>query len=147
VHKDVRTDLLAVAVSVETGISVVFWGVYAYNPQLLFVSEGSRLKGHTINPIVDICLHLFPAIGLLLEFFLHIRYPMHRYRRHQRLISLFCLGYCMWVTFLRWKNGAWVYPVIELLPPRLVPVVFLLGTFLANAIFSQRTPHCFMLMS
>jgi hypothetical protein len=132
-----RIDLLSIVMSIECAISLAFWSVYAYDPQLLFVTEGSRLQGAYLNPIIDACLHLFPAIGLLLEFFLHIDYPHEDFRRHQRLITGACTGYTTWLLFLRWVNGNWVYPVLSIFPVWFLFILFPFNIYMVLSIFSK----------
>ena len=132
-----RIDFLVIIMSIECAISLAFWSVYLYDPQLLFVTEGSKLRGAYLNPIVDACLHLFPAVGLLLEFFLHIDYPHGDFGRHQRLIAMACVGYTSWLLFLRWVNGSWVYPVFSIFPIWFLFILFPLNVFLVLSVFSK----------
>lgn len=132
-----RHDLLAIVLSIECSISLAFWSVYLYDPKLLFVTEGSKMRGAYLNPLIDACLHLFPSIFLLIEFFLHINYPLVDFHRHQRLVGGSCLGYTCWLIFLRYMNGAWVYPIFGLFPIYALFIIFPLNIFLTVYIFSK----------
>ena len=88
-------------------ISVLYWGMIFLDPQLL-IPQGVP----PIPMIVDLCLHLFPALFLWIDF-LVFNVEFERSTNHVINIYLFSVAYYLWTLYCFSRNEYYAYPFLD----------------------------------
>lgn len=100
-------DLLVLSTTVETVVTVYYWGLYHYNRDLLYPKNIDQ-----IPLLVDILLHFLPAVALWMELLTTIK--LHRVsKKHIYIITLFAISYMFWTEYCFLRNGYYVYPFMS----------------------------------
>ena len=100
---DLKNALAVLATPLEVVISLLYWGISAVDPELLFVGE------LTLPLTADVGFHLAPAVFLTLDLvLLSPPWTVPAYGV-MSLSTVFAFGYWYWVELCFSKNGWCVY--------------------------------------
>ncbi|GJN77887.1 hypothetical protein PLIIFM63780_001380 [Purpureocillium lilacinum] len=106
---DLKNALAVLATPLEVVISLLYWGISAVDPELLFVGE------LTLPLTADVGFHLAPAVFLTLDLvLLSPPWTVPAYGV-MSLSTVFAFGYWYWVELCFSKNGWYPYPLFGLL--------------------------------
>jgi len=94
-----------VSVPVEGLISVLYWGLRAYDPALLVPPD----PRYQIPLPLDLSLHAVPALILWIDF-LFLSPPFSKKSRPWFLSILLTAGYTSWMEYCAQRNGNFPYP-------------------------------------
>ncbi|UNI14785.1 hypothetical protein JDV02_001381 [Purpureocillium takamizusanense] len=106
---DVKNALAVLATPLEAVISLLYWGISAFNPELLFVGDLA------VPLTADVGFHIAPAVFLTLDLVLLSppwTVPVYGV---MSLSTVFAFGYWYWVELCFSKNGWYPYPLFGLL--------------------------------
>ncbi|XP_048354151.1 androgen-induced gene 1 protein-like isoform X1 [Sphaerodactylus townsendi] len=98
-------------------VAVVFWGLYAYDRELVYPRELDE-----VNPIwLNHSMHT----TILPLLFIELVICPHKYVHNANGIlglSVFTVTYLCWISWVHYMSGIWAYPVLEVLsmPGKLV---------------------------
>ncbi|KAB7505025.1 Androgen-dependent TFPI-regulating protein [Armadillidium nasatum] len=102
--KKTRDFLFATLVfSVGVFVSVMFWSLWAINRELIFPKIFDRFFPSWLNHNI----HTVPLLGVLMESWI----TFHNFptRRQGYITIAFAIG----ISFLAFKTGVWVYPILQ----------------------------------
>lgn len=120
--KDILFSALAFPLSMFVGLS--FWGIYAVDRELILPRSFDPYFPTWLNHIMHTNILFFILVELIITFRM---YP----RRNQGLaiLSAFMLAYMVWVHYIYFRTGGWVYPILAVLnwPLRITFYIFSLG--------------------
>ncbi|KAH9386574.1 uncharacterized protein NEMAJ01_1470 [Nematocida major] len=107
--RSAHIDLLALTVTVECFIPAIFWGLWWIDESTVVV-KSSYVGEDTISLFFNLCMHGFPTVFLLVEFFEGVFLSR---RVHYIIISGFFAFYIAVMVLFYNKTGTWPYGVIE----------------------------------
>lgn len=87
-------------------ISVMYWSLMFMDPKFLIPEDIPR-----IPIILDMTLHLFPAVFLWIDF-LVFEVQFKRSNSHVKVIYGFAVFYYVWSWYCFSQNGYWAYPFL-----------------------------------
>ncbi|KAK7075068.1 hypothetical protein SK128_007574 [Halocaridina rubra] len=96
-----------VVFSCGTFVTLSFWGIYNVDRNLIFPPIFDSWFPHWLNHNV----HTTPLIGVLIELYLN-PHNFPRRRTGLSVVGVFCLIYLVWVCFIAYQSGHWVYPIL-----------------------------------
>ncbi|KDN40424.1 hypothetical protein K437DRAFT_258649 [Tilletiaria anomala UBC 951] len=110
-----------VAMPVETLVSILFWSIFTYDPNLLVPpierydpqSPGLAIKVPVKIPIeIDLALHAAPSLFLLVDY-LVFSPPFFKSMKPAAVSTTLTIAYCVWVERCAFKNGHFPYPLLD----------------------------------
>lgn len=120
--KDIMFSSLAFPLSMFVGLS--FWGIYAVDRELILPKSFDPYFPTWLNHVMHTNILFFILAELIVTFRM---YP----RRNEGLaiLSAFMLAYMVWVHYIYFHTGGWVYPILAVLnwPLRITFYIFSLG--------------------
>ncbi|KAK9898777.1 hypothetical protein P389DRAFT_193797 [Cystobasidium minutum MCA 4210] len=108
----VKNSLGIVSVPLEGLISVLYWGLRAYDPKLLVPPD----PRYQIPLVMDLSLHALPALLLWIDF-LFLSPPFSAASSPILLSSLLTTGYACWMEHCARINGNFPYPFLGDMQP------------------------------
>ncbi|XP_054836433.1 androgen-induced gene 1 protein-like [Eublepharis macularius] len=98
-------------------VAFVFWGLYAYDRELVYPRELDDINPTWLNHSMHTTI-----LPLL---FIELAVCPHKYQHKTREIlglTIFTVSYLCWITWVHYVSGVWAYPVLEVLgiPGKLV---------------------------
>jgi len=93
-------------------VSVAFWGIYAYEAELMW----PQVIRDIFPPWANHMMHTAPIVGQAIEMMM----TRHEYPDRTRGVmttAAVSLTYLAWVCYIAKVGGFWVYPVLQVLPP------------------------------
>ncbi|CAG4952003.1 unnamed protein product [Colias eurytheme] len=127
--KDTVFSSLAFPLSMFVGIT--FWGIYAVDRELILPKVMDAYFPFWLNHVMHSNIVIFIVIELVTSFRM---YPNRKIGLS--ILSIFMLGYAIWIHIIFFKTGSWVYPVLSVMswPVRIMFYIFGLG--FASALYS-----------
>ena len=111
-------------------IVFTFWGIYAYDRQLVYPEAFDKVVPQWLNHFWHTTVGVFVLFEILLVF--------HRFPR-SGLAASFCfiynVAYIAWIGWIYGQTKFWVYPIIAVLPPPLLVLFFASCMFFSFGIF------------
>ncbi|KAI5185072.1 hypothetical protein NEHOM01_0577 [Nematocida homosporus] len=101
-------DLLAITVTVESFIPLIFWILWSIDAGSV-VTRDNYIGEDTISMFFNLCMHGIPSVFLLVEFFLGEFVPA---RSHYLELGCFFLIYLGIMQGVYWATGRWPYQVV-----------------------------------
>ncbi|KEI38834.1 uncharacterized protein L969DRAFT_50428 [Mixia osmundae IAM 14324] len=102
----------AVAVPLETLISILYWGIKTAKPELMI----PPIEALVLPIKLDLALHLMPVVLLWFDF-LVFQPPFNKSLRPDYIAGLGLLAYCTHIEIAAVKNGRLPYPFLRLEAP------------------------------
>ncbi|XP_047521547.1 androgen-induced gene 1 protein-like [Pieris napi] len=120
--KDAIFSALAFPLSMFVGIT--FWGIYAVDRELILPRAIDAYFPLWLNHVMHSNIVVFVLIELVSTFRM---YPKRKVGLS--ILTLFMLGYAIWIHTIYFKTGSWVYPVLSVInwPVRVLFYIFSLG--------------------
>jgi len=113
--KFVKTrDVMFASAAFPIGIfvAVIFWGLYFVDRKLIFPKELDAF----FPAILNHCMHS-TVVPLQLGQMLLVRHRYPTRRTGAALTAILCLAYLVWINYIYYATGHWVYPVFRVLSP------------------------------
>lgn len=103
----------SLAFPLGTFVTSIFWTIYAYDRELILPSSMDEWFPTWLNHV----MHTLPLVAAVGE---QVLVPHTHQRGYKRLMPMFgvYLLYLLWLVFIRYKAGFWVYPVFDALDNR-----------------------------
>lgn len=105
-------DNMHACIAFPVGMFVVatFWALYAIDRELVFPKALDRLVPFWLNHMLHTAVFPFLMID---KYLVHHQYPV----RHKGIPGSFGLAliYLVWILFIAYYEGFWVYPVLQVL--------------------------------
>lgn len=120
--KDILFTSLAFPLSLFVGIT--FWGIYAVDRELILPKALDAYFPTWLNHV----MHSNIVISIIIELASSFRmYPSRK--MGLSILSTFMLCYVVWIHFIYFKTGSWVYPILSVInwPLRVIFYLFSLG--------------------
>ncbi|KAK5973131.1 Androgen-induced protein, partial [Trichostrongylus colubriformis] len=103
---------------------LLFWGLYAVDPELVMPEWVARLIPRWLNHVT----HTLPVPYIVLELFLFVREsPTHKYSASMAVLHVAI--YFAIIFIVRFVDGYWLYPLLELFTVQLY-----IGTFFVSVL-------------
>ncbi|KAL9925276.1 androgen-induced gene 1 protein isoform X2 [Glossina fuscipes] len=118
--------MAAFAFPLALNVGITFWSIYAIDRELILPKALDAVFPSWLNHI----MHTNIAVFMILEMFTSFRaYPTRG--DGMAGLSIFLLGYLIWLHVVKYYSGLWVYPFLEVLslPQRLL---FFIGSLAIN---------------
>jgi len=123
-------------------VGVMFWSLWAIDRELIFPKALDQVFSLTLNH----CMHT-TVIPLQIGQLLLVKHAFPSRSIGFTITAFLCLGYILWVQFINYMTGHWVYPVLKVLTLEqrigffilcagLGGCLYLIGDFLNNTIWS-----------
>ncbi|KAJ2945643.1 hypothetical protein O0L34_g470 [Tuta absoluta] len=127
--KDALFSCLAFPLSMFVGLT--FWGLYSVDRELILPKSMDPFFPVWLNHVMHTNIMVFILIDLISSFRM---YPSKR--QGLATLSIFMVMYLVWVHYIYFETGAWVYPVLKVMnwPLRVVFYIFCLG--LVSSLYS-----------
>ncbi|CAG8578696.1 7707_t:CDS:2, partial [Acaulospora morrowiae] len=97
-----KTGFMVVTTPLEGLISIMYWGLIAYDEKLLLAPGKSRLP-----ILVDVGFHLIPTICLWIDFLFFTK-EFRKSHSHIFYILCFAFSYSVWIQIGFYVYGMWV---------------------------------------
>ncbi|XP_068250963.1 androgen-induced gene 1 protein-like [Palaemon carinicauda] len=111
-------------------VTVSFWGLYLFDRNLIFPPIFDSWFPVWLNHNV----HTTPLVGVLIELYLN-PHSFPRRRTGFSAVALFYLTYLVWVCYIAYASGHWVYPILAYLPVGGRVAFILLMSVLASSFY------------
>ncbi|XP_023942762.2 androgen-induced gene 1 protein [Bicyclus anynana] len=120
--KDVLFSALAFPLAMFVGVT--FWGIYAVDRELILPKMMDAYFPTWLNHVMHSNIVVFTIIELATSFRM---YPKRKFGLS--ILATFMLFYVVWVHFIYFKTGSWVYPILSVFnwPMRVFFYLFSLG--------------------
>ncbi|XP_072944860.1 androgen-induced gene 1 protein-like [Epargyreus clarus] len=120
--KDILFTALAFPLAMFVGIT--FWGIYAVDRELILPKMMDEYFPLWLNHVMHSNIVLFTFMELVTSFRM---YPQRKVGLS--ILGTFMLSYVVWVHYIYFRTGSWVYPILTVLnwPLRVVFYLFSLG--------------------
>ncbi|XP_014371278.2 androgen-induced gene 1 protein [Papilio machaon] len=117
--KDTMFSTLAFPMALFVGVT--FWGIYAVNRELILPRAMDPFFPIWLNHVMHSNIVLFTLIELATSFRM---YPSKK--KGLTILCTFMLSYAVWVHYIYFRTGSWVYPILNALnwPLRIAFYVF-----------------------
>jgi len=119
-------DLLFASAAFPIGmfVGVMFWSLWAIDRELIFPKVLDQVFSLTLNH----CMHT-TVIPLQVGQLLLVKHGFPSRSLGFSITALLCLGYILWVQYINFMTGHWVYPVLKVLSleQRIVFFIFSAG--------------------
>lgn len=123
-------------------VAISFWAIYAVDRELILPKAMESFFPSWLNHVMHTNILIFVFLELILSF---RQYPIRK--SGVTGLTLFMIGYLIWIHIIKYMSGRWVYPILEVLnlPMRIVFLVFngafgvsfyFVGEFLNNKIWA-----------
>ncbi|KAF7685484.1 hypothetical protein CDIK_3767 [Cucumispora dikerogammari] len=108
---DSISHIIAVTLSINIFITVVYWPIYLYKPEYLYYAYARNNPNYGLN----IVMHIFPlVVCVILYYHANInRTYNNKYTIRLALISIIYITYIMILHYSKFKNRKYAYPVFE----------------------------------
>ncbi|XP_042239645.1 androgen-dependent TFPI-regulating protein-like isoform X2 [Homarus americanus] len=100
-----------VVFAIGSFVSISFWGLYNINRDLIFPVVFDSWFPNWLNHNV----HTTPLVGVLTELYL-VPHTFPKRKTGLTVVTCLCLLYLIWVCFIAYQSGHWVYPILAALP-------------------------------
>ncbi|XP_067324314.1 androgen-induced gene 1 protein-like [Anolis sagrei] len=110
-------------------VAVAFWGLYAYDRELVYPKELDDINPSWLNHSMHTTI-----LPLL---FIELYICPHKYPSRIKGIfglAFFAVTYLVWILWVHYKSGIWAYPVLGVLSPGGM-VIFFFVTFVIMVTF------------
>lgn len=120
--KDILFSSLAFPLALFVGIT--FWGIYAVDRELIL----PRMMDPFFPTWLNHVMHSNIVICIIIELVTSFRMYSTR-KMGLSILSIFMLCYVVWIHFIYFKTGSWVYPILSVInwPLRIFFYLFSLG--------------------
>lgn len=114
--------LLPIALVLETVVTSVYWPLKIFFTELIYQKNPNYTdkKRNEYLPLhIDMCLHLFPLIGMLINFF-YFKKGKFVIKKNTIVLSVcyaFGLAYIYWLKMLIPADGKYPYPFLDISEP------------------------------
>ena len=125
-------DILFAAIAFPLAWFVVisFWGIYAYDRQLVYPEAFDKVVPQWLNHFWHTTVGIFVLFETLLVF--------HRYPRSglaASIVFIYDVAYIAWIGWIYGQTNFWVYPIFAVLPPPFLLLFFASSMFFTFGLF------------
>ena len=89
-------------------VGIIFWSIWAVDRELIF----PRILDDYFPALVNHCMHT-TVIPLQLGQLLLVKHNFPSKKTGFIITALLCAGYLVWINYIYYVTGKWVYPVIK----------------------------------
>lgn len=157
--RELKSLASTITMPIEVMVSLLYWTFLAIDPALLIPS---RKVPDTLNPgqfvmetvrlplLIDLCMHAFPAILLLVDFLvfsppLPLRCPSVLTSWPIWTSVLSTMSYCLWAEVCNAHNGHYPYPLLSMLStPHRVALYIACGLTMGVVLVASNALHCIL---
>lgn len=93
-------------------ITLISWFFFFAFPAALKNPRAAHFSVKEFDGFNNVCLHLIPCLGLLIDFITYSTYYFHHFSQGI-IIFVMSVSYHWWLFFLKEKNGFWTYNYIS----------------------------------
>lgn len=114
--------LLPISLVLESVVTSVYWPLRIFFTHLIFQKNPNyahKSRNEYLPLHIDMCLHLFPFIGMLVNFY-YFKKDKFVIKNNTVVLSVcyvFGLAYILWLKFLIPEGGKYPYPFLDIGEP------------------------------
>lgn len=105
-------DLIFASAAFPIGmfVGIIFWSIWAVDRELIF----PKIMDEYFPAILNHCMHT-TVIPLQLGQLCLVKHNFPSRSKGFTITGILCLGYMIWINYIYYMAGFWVYPVIKVL--------------------------------
>merc|ERR1712241_267698 len=111
-------------------VGIIFWSIWAVDRELIF----PKVLDQYFPAILNHLMHT-TVIPLQLGQLLLVKHNFPSRSKGFTITAILCLGYLVWINYIYYMTGFWVYPVIKVLSAGQRIVFFAFCGFLGGVLF------------